>query len=161
MVEQLVSQSIHALLVMNKTVPSVIQSASLVTMVSDQFVGSLVIPAGLILVLSVKSGQTLEAKDAAAQFSVAAVVVLLDTLILVALATEVHKPELRIAMVVELESPWFVALLRISMEPFVIQNARQVTKEWVQYVGKIVSEIPLMLVLLALNSHMVVPLVFQ
>jgi len=154
MVELLVSRSIHALQVMNKTVPSVIQPANLVTMVLDQYVGRTVHPVGLILAHSVKSGQTLREKDAAAQSSVAAVVVLLDTLTLVALAIEVHKPKLRIVMVVELESPWFVPLTRISMEDFVTPNAKLVTPELVQYAGSNAVEIPLIQVLLAPRSLM-------
>jgi len=161
MVEQLVSRSIHALLVMNKTVPSAIQPASLVIMVSDQYAGAIAHLVGLILAHSVRSGQTLREKAAVVPSSVAAAVVLMDTLILVALATEVHKPELRTPMVVELEFLWFVALLRISMEAFVIQNAKQVTPGSVQYAGRIVLEIPLMLEQHAPRSHMVEPLESQ
>lgn len=161
MVELLVSQSIHALQDMNKTVHSATPVARLVTMELDQFVGVTVLPVGLILAHSVKSGQTLREKDAAAQSSVAVEVVLLDTLTLVALATEVHKLKLKIAMVVELESPWFVPLLRILTEVYVIQNARLDTPESVQYVGKIVSVTPLIQVLHALRSHMAELLVSQ
>jgi len=59
--------------------------------VSDQYAGNLAQVVGLILVLFAKSGPTLKAKDVAVPSSAVAVVVNQVILILVALATDLHK----------------------------------------------------------------------
>lgn len=157
--EELEEQSGLVQLAMNKTVGSAIEHALVATMESVQYAGDIAQMVGLILVLSVKSGHTLMARDAAVQSSVAVVVVVVITLIWVVLAIDLQKLLPKTHMVVELVSQWVAEPMKSSMVVFATPNAPTVTLESVQYAGKTVSVKPLMPEQLALRGHMAALLV--
>jgi len=134
--EQLASQSIPAHPDTINPEPFATQIVGQVTMESDLSAGNPALLAGLILVLFAVSQSTSMEKDAVVPFSVAVVDATPVTLMMVALAEDLAKLWLRAATVMELVSHLDVLIMKTSMEHSAIQNAKLVTLESVQSVGK-------------------------
>jgi len=144
--EQLASQSIPAHPDTINPEPFATQIVRLVIMESDPSAGNPALLAGLILVLFAVSQSTSMEKDAVAPFSVAVVGADLVTLMMVALAEDLVILWLRAATVMELVSHLDAQATKTSMEPSAIQNAKLVTLESVQSVGKSAHQAILILV---------------